>query len=151
MTVRSFDLFGKPVLGPGRPDHEQTPENVEKVRALALAGWQVPEIARELGVSAPTLRKYYFSTIDKARAEARRVYRARAIMALQVQADRGNVGAIKALLKILDGDELRAVPVRQVVPAAVSMGKKEQRKLAARSPRGNWGELMGAPPAEAMN
>lgn len=47
----------------GRPPHEPTDETRAQVRALVVAGINEPQIAAIIGVSEPTLRKYYADEI----------------------------------------------------------------------------------------
>jgi hypothetical protein len=128
----------------GRPEHVPSPENVRKVRALVLAGWKVAAIAAEINVSPPTLRKVYFRDLAKARDEVRLQGRARLLMALEEKVAAGDVGAMKALWKIIEDEGLRDLPA-PVVTKATAMGKKEQRKAAAAKPSGRWDGLI--PPA----
>lgn len=43
---------------PDKPKKKRAAFDVGKMRALLTAGWSVPKIADEMGVSAPTVRKY---------------------------------------------------------------------------------------------
>lgn len=142
-----FDLFDKPRSDReglrGRPEHVPTPENVRKVRALVLAGWTRVAIAGELGISAPTLSKVYFRQLEKAREEVRLNLRARMILQLEAEAEKGNVSAIKALWHIVEQDGLKSLPAapRKLKP----MGKKEAKKAAALQPTGGWADLVPGP------
>ena len=145
-----FDLFGEPRSDReglrGRPEHVPTPESVRKVRDLVLARWKVADIAAELGVSAPTLRKVYFRSLDKAREEVARQGRARVLMKLREQVEAGNVSAMKAYWKILEAEQLRDLPAPDKTKTkAAALGKKAQRKAAAHQPKGAWADLLPTP------
>jgi hypothetical protein len=67
-----FDLFGHPVDpkrgGPGRPGKVVTEEKRNQVKALLAEGATQEEIAVVLGLSVPTLRKYYFRELKERHA-----------------------------------------------------------------------------------
>ncbi|WP_216671399.1 hypothetical protein, partial [Mangrovicoccus sp. HB161399] len=155
IVTREFDLLGHPIpenFGkPGRNGHIVTPESVMKVRRLVLAGMDAKEVAAELGISAPTVRKHYFPK-GPIRNAARRFLveqRARMLTYLDEAAAEGNVAAIKEMLKQLDamvpaiqGEASEAVPV---LPAAGRIGKKASRQIAAEARAAGGGKY--APPA----
>ncbi len=129
---RDFDLFGQPLprnLGEvGRNEHVPTAENVSRVRQLVLAGWTTDQIAVELGISRPTLRKHYLPDIKKARRAALAEMKAKNIARLEKAADDGNVAAIKELNRIVEVEALDVPTQRQPEPPAPAkkLGKKEQ-------------------------
>ena len=107
---RCFDLLGDPIPAGrgerGRTGHIATAENVQRIRALLVSGMQKGEIARELGVSLPTLNKHYFGSgkisYAAARAKAIAEMRAKAMMLLDREAAKGSVPAIKAIAAAAD-------------------------------------------------
>lgn len=84
-------------------------------------------IANALGLSEPSLRKYYFSEL-KVRAMARDAMEAEMVMLLWEQAEAGNVGAIKQLQAKLD----RADMERRAAMAA-GEDDTEQRDVKAKA------------------
>jgi len=94
-----------------------------------------PQIARELGISVPTLRKHYFQSgkinAKLAREMAIAEMRARNILRLDAQADKGSVSAMRALEPLIDKAE-REIIEREVgtdAPKEKSQGLKRQREL----------------------
>lgn len=92
-------------------------------------------IAKEMGISLPTLRKHYFHSsrvaIRLAREMAIAEMRARNMLRLDKLGDEGSVPAINALEKILDRSE-RDLVEREVgadAPREKSQGVKRQREL----------------------
>jgi hypothetical protein len=95
-----------------------------------------------LGITEPTLRKYYFSEL-RAREMARDAMEAEMIMSLWEQAEAGNVGAVKQLQARLDradmerraqqaaGDDEADDQDVRAKARAVPKGKKEQARDAA--------------------
>ena len=149
LVARNFDLFGNPLprnLGePGRNEHVPTAENASKVRAFLIARWTVAEIAREIGVSAPTLRKHYFRDLEKAREIAVREVKGKVIFRLMEEAENGKVAAMDKLFKIASlaaVDRLPATKPEKTAKAA-KLGKKERIARDARQPRGEWASRLG--------
>lgn len=50
--------------------HKPTPETIKQVETLSGLGMPQPDIAREIGISHETLRKYYREAIDSGVAKA---------------------------------------------------------------------------------
>jgi len=139
-----LDLFGDPIPegfeGRGRPPHEATARNRNKVMVLLALGWAPKRIAGTLGISGPTLRKHYFSELRSRTVMLDRL-KAAHLTTLLEQMRAGNVQAIKEMGRIIDradaalfglgsgsdDDEDEAAPPRR--PA----GKKEQAAIAAQS------------------
>ncbi|MBN8958570.1 MAG: hypothetical protein J0H17_18695 [Rhizobiales bacterium] len=73
--TQSFDLFGDPIPENwgkrGRPQHMRTVENINKVTMLVSLGWSNERVANALDITLPTLRKHYFSLINRLRGTAR--------------------------------------------------------------------------------
>lgn len=138
----NFDLLGDPIPEgrgkAGRTGHVATKENASKIRVLLLAGMSVGDIAKHLGISAPTLRKHYFHSgkvnARLAQKMALSETRARNMIRLQEQADKGNVSAIKEMNRITDKIE-RDIIEREMAddPKQESLGVKGQRALDAHS------------------
>lgn len=147
---RCFDLLGDPIPAsrgePGRTGHIATAENVRRIRALLVAGMQKGEIARELGISVPTLTKHYFASgrisYAAARSKAIAEMRAKAVMLLDREAAKGSVPAIKAIAAAADRaavEMMDAAASRKPGPGAKTerpkaprpAGKKEADRHAA--------------------
>lgn len=137
MTL-NFDLLGDPIPENwgrrGRPQHIPTQENRSKIRLLLGFGWTVERIARALRVSKPTLRKHYFAELRHA-DEARDALKGAHLMMLYREADKGNVGAIKELGRMIERDELDQISRRRRAeePKEEKLGKKAAAEAAARS------------------
>ena len=138
------DLFGEPVGEPvdprGRPKHRVTVENRSKVSALRAAGMSRDDIAAVIGVSLPTLAKYYFDELNAGVAKER----AAAMMLLRSSAYGGNVTAQKAWIRILaEGQGVPPVP-RQPADPDLELGKKEKALRDAKTADlgSAWGDLV---------
>jgi len=150
--AQNFDLFGVPVRerrdAAGRPSHEPTAENRNKIMLLFALGWTKDRIAAALQLSMPTFRKYYFSEIKQAGDALLRV-KARHIERVWIKAETGDMGAIKEVGRMIDrvessrfADDDDEQPVR-----AARLGKKEAAQVAAGSAGVDteWGnDLLGA-------
>jgi len=144
-----FDLLGDPVpegLGRrGRPPHLPTEENRRKVILLMALDKNEEQIAAALSITPPTLRKHYFREL-RARLEARLRVEGKLLIALDREIAKGNVSAIDKMLKVLDRHDMRLgrVPVKSAKLRERPMGKKEQRKLQARTghKESEWGGLL---------
>lgn len=143
------DLFGDPVLprqeGRGRPEHQWTLENSNKVLLAFARGLSVKEAATAIGVSAPTLRKVYFSEVAK-RAQAQLRMEMTQLARLNKLAADGNVAAEKELLKQLDKMRQRD-QVRAMAPAPTAKPEKLGKKEAAARAAGQVRGLYETPPA----
>lgn len=149
------DLFGDPVLprqeGRGRPEHRWTRENSNKVLLAFARGLSVKDAASAIGVSAPTLRKVYFSEVSK-RDQAKLRMEMTQLNRLNTAAEAGNVAAEKELAKQLERmrqrDQVEAsAPAPTARPA--KLGKKEAARQAAGEVRGLY--ETPAPPGQLMN
>jgi hypothetical protein len=127
------DLFGDPVLprheGRGRPEVVWTRENSNKVLLAFARGLSVKEAATAIGVSAPTLRKVYFSEVAK-RAAARLRMETVQLERLNAQAQAGNVTAEKELFKQLERLRQRD-QVRVMAPEPTAKPERLGKKAAA--------------------
>ena len=141
----TVDLFGDVTTLPsgrrGRPSHRWSQSNANRVIMGQAMGYTDEEIAAGLGVSLPTLRKYYFSELKRRQMQRTRFELWRA-ETLAEQARTGNVGAMKELGKLMERRDqfLADAQFRDEgddAPAA-KLGKKEQARqdaeLAAEDP-----------------
>lgn len=155
----NFDLLGDPIpegFGKrGRPPHQVDDKKRSKVILLTAIGRTIAEIAMALGISEPTLKRYYFREL-KSREEAKFRVEGTRLLKLYEGVEEGNVAANKELGKVLDKadrDEgpygLRALATPQ--PRKSKLGKKEEAANAAQSAGqdSDWGDDLRLP--ETMN
>lgn len=144
------DLLGDP-LRPlpdkrGRRKLRFPAEVYETVEVLAAAGeLSQDDIADAIGVSAPSLRKYFRPELVRGLARQK----ARALSLLAKAAEKGNVSAIKAYMAELDkrGAAAALKERERPAPRAAAKGKKEERQEAAASVASGGGKYApGAPP-----
>ena len=136
---REFDLLGDPIpdnLGkPGANGHIATADKVNKVKLLVVAKWTSAQIAEELGISVPTLRRHYFRnrSIKRARKHSISEIRGRVLLLLDQQAKDGNVAAIKELGKIVEKAHLEDLAdlIGNASPKRKTPGKKQSALAAA--------------------
>lgn len=111
---------------------------------MAATGHSREECAKAIGVSAPTMQRYYFSALESFERAAL-MTRGAVLQQLAAQAAAGNVAAMKELGKAIDR---AAMPggrsaTKQQKPAPA--GKKEKALEAARAVGadggGDWGFL----------
>lgn len=146
------DLFGDVCTMPsgrrGRPAHRWSKSNADRVILGLAMGYSDDEIAAGLGVSKPTLRKYYFSELKRRDMQRTRfeLWRAETLALL---AGDGNVGAMKELGKLLEKRDLHLAEKRVRERAGdedqgEKLGKKEAARRAARqTAEGNgWDGLL---------
>lgn len=131
-----FDLLGDPIPEnhgkAGRDGHVATPKNYNKIKLLMVAGWTQKQIADELGLSVPTLRKHYFLSLTKGRAVSISRIKGQVMMALHEKAMSGNVAAMKELFRLVEKAELADLSAQLTKPKAPApIGKKRQRQLEA--------------------
>ena len=108
MAVK-FDLLGDPVPEnhgkAGRNGHVPTKEMSNKIKVLLVSGMKLEEIARQVGISVPTIRKHYFANgkvkATMARSLALSEARARNLLRLEEAAAAGNVSAMGKLEAVL--------------------------------------------------
>ncbi|MEI4470935.1 hypothetical protein [Frigidibacter sp. MR17.24] len=97
-------------------------------------GYKPEEIAQGLHISLPTLRKYYFSELQAAPMQRTRFELWRAKV-LADEANRGNVGALKELGKILEKRDRHLAEQRLLGGEGKKpeepIGKKEAARRAA--------------------
>lgn len=137
------DLFGMPVVQSsgrrGRPAHRWSLEVENKVKLALVMGFSTAEVAAGVGVSVPTLRKYYFSALKEREMQRTRYEVNRATSLHRLAAD-GNVGASKELQKMIDRRDRAAAALRlKEGEAKPEQGKKIQRQVAAEEAAGRGG------------
>lgn len=144
------DLFGDPwgeARGRGgRKRHRRLPQVAEKVGVLRATGATVEAIAGRLGLSEPTLRKYYFRELRSGAEIARQVL----IEAMWNKALGGNVSAANFIRQELARGEAEAFVTSSrpaQTPKPTPLGKKEAAQLAATTAgQGtDWGDDLLAP------
>jgi hypothetical protein len=142
------DLFGDPVRaepeGPGRPEHQWSLRNSNRINLLFATGHSVKEAALAIGVSVPTLRKHYFSEVEQWRV-ARLKLTAAQLERLNDEAEQGNVAAIKELFKRIDKATIAELATRvanrpeaKPKPAGQKLGKKAELRRAAGEVKGKF-------------
>lgn len=130
----------------GRRRHTVTDRSREKVAILAAAGMPETAIAAAVGISAPTLRRYYATELEIGPA----VKRAEVMTALYRTAIGGNVAAQKAVLEIFDKAALdamdKAFTGAPAEPKPERIGKKEAAQRAAdeAATDSDWADLLNA-------
>lgn len=153
----NFDLFGNPIragLGKrGRPRFEATPEKANKIRLALALGWSNERIANAIACSPATLKRYFRAELQE-RLMARDQLDLRRFELVMDQANKGNVGAIKELSKMLERNDSMLASMRvseaqgsradvgKTAPKAKVLGKKEAAQIAAEE-AGGAGSLWG--------
>jgi hypothetical protein len=136
--IFTTDLFGEARALPsgkrGRPSHcwSQSSEN-RVILGLAM-GYSDAAIADGLGISVPTLRKYYFSVLKRRDMQRTRFELWRAEI-LSNEANQGNVAAIRELDKIMKARDRHLEQERlsrMTAEKGPKLGKKDQRQQAAK-------------------
>jgi len=114
----------------GRPAYEPDAKTREQVKAIGAMGHSAEDIGKVIGLSAPTIRKYYMHELEVGQIEAL----AMVAQSLHKQALKGHVTACIFILKCKggwkeDGDGL---------------GKKELQELLAKvAQKGtDWDKLL---------
>jgi ParB-like chromosome segregation protein Spo0J len=127
------DLLGDPLRElpdkRGRRKLKFAAEVYEKVEVLAAGDLTQEEIADALGLSAPTLRKYFRPELDRGLGRQK----AEQLALLAAAARRGSVAAIKAWGVELDKQRSDQALKTRADPKtnAVRKGRKEERQDAA--------------------
>ena len=140
------NLFGE-LLPPnwgmrGRPQHVRTDENASKIMHGLSQGWTDARIAAALGISVPTLKRYYFSIL-KMRDVARDRVELAGLQRLWALAQEGNVAAMKEYFRRFDA-AIGDVYADEVVREQRKLGKKEQDKMEAENPPDDWETVIPA-------
>jgi hypothetical protein len=129
------DLFGDLTTLPsgrrGRPSHRWSKSAADRVIMGLAMGYGDKEIAAGLGVSLPTLRKYYFSELKRRDMQRMRfeLWRAETLAA---KAADGDVGAMKELAKVMDRRDRHLLSEKLKEEGTDQpIGKKDARRKAA--------------------
>lgn len=144
MSDGKIDLFGNPYLDKpskrGRPSHEVNLKNRNRVNMLTALGWSNPRIATAMGVTLPTLHKYYFYELRQRDVARDRLDMRRLELAWELS-EKGNVGAFKEFGKMMERNDrmeieraMGATPETKDEPSKQRVGKKvmdEQRAIDA--------------------
>lgn len=147
------DLWGDPWVEPkdrrGRKAHRKNPQVAEKVAVLIATGSTQEEIAAIVGLSVPTLNKYYFKSLSDGAAIIRGVVN----LSLVEEAKKGKVAAARLLIDQIEKGDASAPMrrARRAVQAQVQqtaerqpMGKKATAHAAAQTAHEGteWGSLL---------
>lgn len=142
------DLLGDPwteLRDPrGRKRHKRSPQIAEKVGLLRASDMTVEDIAARVGLSEPTLRKYYFRELGDGPAVAK----ALVLEALFEKAKGGNVSAARLMLAQFEKGETAPPLAKQPTEAAPKkeppLGKKAQADVDAATAHEDtgWGPLL---------
>lgn len=143
-----FDMLGDPIpenFGQrGKPPHVVTEEKRKLVIQLAAFDYTKAQIAAALGITKPTLRKYYLSELKK-KDDALLIVRAKALSHLMKQVEAGSVSAISKYLDRLDKHE-RKVMAEEMASSKpekkIYVGKKQKAREDAAGHKGKY-----APPS----
>ncbi len=121
----------------GRPEYSPTLEKRQKVEILIAARMAHEDIARVLGITAPTLRKHFREEILTGLAKKR----AEVLVAMHTSALAGNTSAQKSMLALTGPGNSPVAPRERITPATApgtppvgpvpKLGKKEAQVLAA--------------------
>lgn len=134
------NLFGE-LLPPnwgmrGRPQHVRTDENASKIMHGLAQGWPDMRIAAAIGISVPTMKRYYFSIL-KMRDVARDRIELSGLQRLWTLAQDGNVAAMKEYFRRHDA-AIGDVFAGEVDRETRRLGKKEQDRIEAENPPSDW-------------
>lgn len=134
------NLFGE-LLPPnwgmrGRPQHVRSDENASKIMHGLSQGWTDARIAAAIGISVPTMKRYYFSIL-KMRDVARDRIELVGMQRLWTLAQDGNVAAMKEYFRRFDA-AIGDVFADEVDREKRRLGKKEQDRLEADNPPSDW-------------
>lgn len=88
----------------GRPPYKANQKDANKIKLLLALGWSNERVARAIGITQPTLRKYYFSLL-KCRDHQRDMMEAERMTRLYELGVAGNVGAIKEFDRLLERND----------------------------------------------
>jgi hypothetical protein len=130
----------KPLAGePGRPEHEATESNRQKVRLWALADWSEDRMARQLGISRNTLRKHYAPELEFGADHVA----TQAMLDLQRQSREGKTAASRRLLEIYSESALPR-PNFAGNDDGEPLGKKDQARVDAKTAEQGtgWADLV---------
>jgi hypothetical protein len=130
--------------GRGRPAHEATAENRQKLLLWLAAGYAEEEIAEAFGITTRTLAKHYFHELAYKRT-GRMELEAKNLAAIVAQVEAGNASAMSLLDKKLERWKLGVAAGKAArPPKPPKLGKKEQALVDATAAGKDttWGELI---------
>lgn len=142
-TAPPIDLFGNPVRltrrGRGRPAHEATAENRQKVILWLAMGYDEERIAEAFGITSRTLAKHYFHELAYRRT-ARMELEAKNMAAIVEQVQKGNASAMALLDKKIEKLRLASLSGQRqsAPPKPPAVGVKEARRRAAGEVKGRF-------------
>lgn len=140
-------LFGEWEIKPngkrGRPKHEATDENRNRIVMFLSFGWTNERIAGALDITQPTMRRYYFSEL-KLRDVANDRLKAARFSMLFSQMGKGNIGAHREFDRLAEREMVMLANSRFEAPEqnVPQLGKKEQQKIEADEAglNSSWGD-----------
>ncbi len=145
------DLFGDPLRpyrdARGRKPHRRIAQIAEKVAVLKATGSTDEQVAERIGLSIPTLKKYYLRELTQGAARARQVL----IERMWEKALDGSVPAAKLLREEFRAGSAQAFDQAQRRErrsrATPALGKKDQQRLdaAGAGEDSDWGDDLKAP------
>lgn len=148
---QAFNLLGEPLPAnhgrPGRDAHVPCPEIASKIKWLLVSGMTLARVSEQVGLSAPTIRKHYFPSVKAGRAEAIEEAKGEVVLKLVEQMNKGRIGAMQELMKIINGAALGVMPgtlQKKKEPKKKPIGLKERRAEAASKPGPGWGARLGS-------
>ena len=127
----------------GRPPHEPSPQTRAMVETFSAFGIPQDDIARVIGITAPTLREHYRDEIDlgliKANAKV-----AQNLFTIACKQTREGLDAAKFWLRTRAGWSEYAPPPSRSPDSPESLGKKAQANLEAETAHEGteWGGLL---------
>lgn len=134
----------------GRPEYQPIETDRRKVKLMAAMGIPLHDVSKVIGVSEPTLRKYFPVEIEAGHIEANTQV-AGALFRAATDKTKPNVTAQIFWLKVRAGWRedrgLPLVPPAEQPPKEAPLGKKEEANLRAlTAERGtDWEDLLGTP------
>ncbi|MGZ9812329.1 hypothetical protein ACXN5S_17850 [Pseudoroseicyclus sp. H15] len=153
---RETDLFGNPVRERhgkrGRPALELTSEDRDMVEAACVRGWSNARIAKSVGISDASLKRYFRATLKDRDTARDRMELAIFATTARAAIEEGSASHMRQLRDMLDRDA-RLAADRNIAErraedeeeAPVAPGKKAARLAEAKSAGGDaWGDdLLG--------
>lgn len=130
----------------GRPPHEPTREQRAMVETFAAFGIPQEDIARVIGITAPTLHKHYREELDLGLVKANAKV-AQNLFTIATKQTREGLDAAKFWLRVRAGwSEYAPAPVASTAARDVDepLGKKAQADVDARTAHEGteWGALL---------
>lgn len=136
----AVDLLGDPWTPPrdprGRKRHRRNPQVAQKIALMRSTGSTVEDVVLNIGLSAPTLRKYYLRELDEGSTLARQEI----LQAQYQRAMAGSAASAKLVLAEIERNgfvpriaDAAAQAAAAASPSNKPLGKKEQATLDAQS------------------